>query len=51
MNKTYENNIIKELQELNNTCNAQHCEECKHNTEPWCSVRQRILELESIVGD
>lgn len=51
MNLTYENCIIKELQELNNICNAQNCDECDHIKESPCSIRNRILELEFIIGD
>lgn len=49
--KSYENNIIKELQKLNDICNAQPCWECEHRGEQPCGVRVKILELESIVGD
>ena len=51
MGKSYENNIIKELQKLNDICNAQPCWECEHHGEQPCGVRVKILELESIVGD
>lgn len=51
MGKTYENSVVKELQELNDECNANYCNSCKHASKQPCSIRERILELEEIIGD